>query len=371
MTVTLKQRTDAKGGVQKYYYVQINFSPPTGPRIRYRKKLFNSTRRDAEQFERNCWSEILRGEFGRKEEQPVPTLNDFVSDFMKHYVKVHNKPSEQRNKEMHLRRHLLPFFGKMKLDAITGRTVDRYIAHKFTTHLKAKTINLHVSTLRRALSLALEWEIITVLPRFRFLKVPKYERDFLDFDEAARLIDAADPEYKTMTIVALRTGMRLGELLGLRWRDVDLVTGRLVVNQNLVRGIVGTPKSGKSREIPLSDEALTALKQHRHLRGELVFCTDSGKELTKDMIKRAFERAAKRAGLRHVYPHMLRHSFASHLAMRGAPQKAIQDLMGHSTAEMTNRYMHLSPDARRDAVQLLDNFSRANGTSASSGDERQ
>jgi len=83
-----------------------------------------------------------------------------------------------------------------------------------------------------------------------------------------------------MILLALRTGLRQGELLALRWEDVDLVAGRLVVRRNLAKGVVGTPKSGRIREVPLSDEARTSLKTHRHLRGPLVFCGDGGRILT-------------------------------------------------------------------------------------------
>ena len=91
-----------------------------------------------------------------------------------------------------------------------------------------------------------------------------------------------------------------------------------------------------------------------HLRSELVFCTMGGKTLAKGETKHPLWRACKRAGLRLIGWHCLRHTFASHLVMRGAPIKAVQELMGHATMEMTMRYSHLSPDVRRDAVELLD-----------------
>ena len=83
-----------------------------------------------------------------------------------------------------------------------------------------------------------------------------------------------------MILVGLRTGMRHGEILALRWLDVDLVAGRIMVRQNVVRGIVGTPKSGKPPEIALGDDVRAALKAHRRLRGPLVFCNMGGKMLT-------------------------------------------------------------------------------------------
>jgi integrase len=135
--------------------------------------------------------------------------------------------------------------------------------------------------------------------------------------------------------------------LALQWDDVDLVTGRLVVSRNLSRGEITTPKNGKTREIPLGDDVLAALKRH-------VFSKADGSMFTKGECKHPLWRACKRAGLRRIGWHVLRHTFASHLVMRGAPMKAVQELMGHSTMEMTMRYAHLSPDVRKDAVRLLD-----------------
>ena len=85
-----------------------------------------------------------------------------------------------------------------------------------------------------------------------------------------------------------------------------------------------------------------------------MFCGDDGSLLTSESCKWPLWRACKRAGLRRIGWHVLRHTFASHLVMRGAPLKAVQELLGHSTMEMTMRYSHLSPDVRRDAVALLD-----------------
>jgi len=127
---------------------------------------------------------------------------------------------------------------------------------------------------------------------------------------------------------------------------------------SVTREIITTPKSGKSRDIPLGDEVLAALKTHRHLRGQLVFCTDYGRMLKKNEVKHPLWRATRKAGLRRIGWHTLRHTFASHLAMRGVPLKAVQELMGHATIEMTMRYAHLSPHVPRDAVKLLDHGGR-------------
>ena len=164
--------------------------------------------------------------------------------------------------------------------------------------------------------------------------------------------------------MALRTGLRQGELRALRWQDVDLSAGRIFVRQNLVRDQIGSPKSGKPREIALGEEVRVALAAHRqlHHRGALVFCDSDGRMLTKGEMKHPLWRACRKAGLRLIGCHVMRHSFASHLVMRGAPLKAVQELLGHATIQMTMRYAHLSADVARDAVRLLDKPDPSSGS---------
>lgn len=162
--------------------------------------------------------------------------------------------------------------------------------------------------------------LIESVPDVECLRRDQPELDFLDFNEAERVLAAAHGECRTMILTALRTGMRHGELIGLRWDDVDLVTGRITVRQNVVNGKIGTPKSGKPREIPLGIEVRTALEEHRHLRGPLVFCDMSGELLGTVDTRLPLWRASKKAGLRQIGWHALRHSFASHRDARGVAQ---------------------------------------------------
>ncbi len=208
--------------------------------------------------------------------------------------------------------------------------------------------------------MAEEWGVLEKVPRVKQLRVARVDIDFLTFEEADRLVAAAagyregDGDWQVMILTGLKTGLRISELRALRWEDVDLVAGRLMVRQAVVSGKIGTPKSNRPREIPLCDSALTALQEIRHLRGALVFCSAAGEMFSRAKTKWPLYRACQKAGLRRINYHCLRHSFASHLVMRGAPLKAVQELMGHSTIEMTMRYAHLSPEVRKDAVALLD-----------------
>jgi integrase len=139
------------------------------------------------------------------------------------------------------------------------------------------------------------------------------------------------------------------------YANMDLVAGRLVVRRTLWRDQEGTPKGGRTREVPLSDDAIATLKSHRHLKGPYVFSEADGSRLTHNRVKDVVPWTCSKAGLaKRLTTHDLRHTFASHLVMRGVALKAVQELLGHATMDMTMRYAHLSPDVKRDAVRLLD-----------------
>ena len=128
---------------------------------------------------------------------------------------------------------------------------------------------------------------------------------------------------------------------------------RLVVRQAAARAVVGTPKSGKTREVDLCDEARDALKAHRHLRGPLVFCDEGGAMLSREILKRPLWAACKRAGLEPFGWHVLRHTFGTNLAKAGVGIAEIRDLMGHTSVEMTMRYVHAIESRKQEAVEKL------------------
>ena len=354
MTVRREQRRDPDtGAAREFWMVDVNFTHPDGRRQRIRKVSPVQTRRGAEAYERELRGTLLAGTFRRKEEE-VPTLERFAQEFLDGYAKANNKPSEVAAKEWICRLHLVPVFGRRRLDEIDARSIERYKARKLDEGYKATTVNNQLMTLGKLLRVAQEWGIIQVVPTIRRLKVPKPDFDFLSFNEAQRLVDGAEPEWRPMVVLALNTGLRLGELLGLQWDDCDLVARRILVRRSSWHGVVGTPKSGRQREVPLNGRAVTALKEHRHLRGPWVFCQEDGAALVQHHCRPVLRRACKRAGMREVQWHALRHSFASHLVMCGEPLKAVQELLGHASIEMTMRYAHLSPDVRRSAVDALD-----------------
>jgi integrase len=255
----------ARKDKRKGWIVDFVFQHADGRSERVRRRSPVQTRRGAEDFERRLRQEMLNP---RPQGKEAPLFRVFAEEFFSGYVVANNKHAERLSKRSILNHHLLPAFGGLRLSAIGLREVELYKARKLRDGLAPKSINNHLTVLRRLLAVAAEWGQLGSVPAIKWLKAPAPEFDFLEFEEADRLVSGADPGmWRTMVLLALRTGLRQGELLALRWEDVDLVAGRLVVRRNLAKGVVGTPKSGRAREVPLSDEARAALKVHRHLRG--------------------------------------------------------------------------------------------------------
>lgn len=330
------------------------------------------TRVGAEEAERRAIARVLETGDPKPVTKEVPTIDEFHKVFLAASTII-NKPSSVESKEKLLRFHIVPRLGHLRLDQVTYAVIEdfklalaqtpintgkTYVGAKqdtkSTKKLSKKSINNVLTVLRRMLVVARKRGLIESVPDFEWLKSELPDIDFLDFNEAERLVAAADGEWRTIILTALRTGMRHGELIGLRWEDVDFVTGRITVRQNIVNKKIGTPKSGRAREIPLGIEVRNALKAHRHLRGPLVFCDRGGEMFGTVATRLPLWRACKKAGLRQIGWHALRHSFASHLVMRGASLKAVQELLGHSSILMTMRYAHLAPEVVNETVRLLD-----------------
>jgi integrase len=180
---------------------------------------------------------------------------------------------------------------------------------------------------------------------------------FYDFDDYERLVataSALDPVAHLIALLGGEAGLRCGEMIALEWRDVDLGKRQLCVERSDWNGQVTTPKGGRLRYVPLTVRLAAALRAHRHLRAANVLCQDNGQPLTRQMVQYRVLCASRRAGLSQRGVHILRHTFCSHLAMRGAPPRAIQELAGHRELGMTMRYTHLSPAALDSAIRLLD-----------------
>jgi len=348
MSVTLRKYR--RGG----WEVDVTVRLPDGSRLRERSKSPASSKSAAQRWGEDRERHLLQ--HGPAEpRKEAPTLGEFAPQFLDGYAVANRlKPSGIVGKESIIRVHLIPLLGSKKLDAITNEHVQR-LKRQLVDHA-AKTANNVLTVLNVMLKKALEWDLIERMPcTVRLLPIPKPSAGFYDFDEYERLIAAAqDGTALLIVLLGGEAGLRCGEMIGLQWDDVDLVKRQIGVQRSEWRGHIGIPKGGRGRYVPMTMRLTKALRDHRHLRGPLVLCQPNGSSLTHNMVSDAVRRAARRAHLNVSGVHRLRHTFCSHLAMRGAPARAIQELAGHQDLTTTQRYMHLSPAAIEGAIRLLD-----------------
>jgi integrase len=355
MSVTVRPyRKRGKSG----WEIDITTRLPNGQWHRERKKSPLSARSAAQRWGEDRERHVVQnGLPEQQQKKEVPTLAEFAPRFVDEYARANRqKPSGIATKERILRVHVLPALGARRLDAIGNGEVQRL---KLALTAKApKTVNNVLTVLNVLLKKAVEWGVIDRMPcTIRLLSIPKSSAGFYDFDEYERLVDAASTISSTAYLLVLlggEAGLRCGEMMALEWRDVDLDKRQLCIERSDWKGHVTAPKGGRLRYVPLTVRLATALRKHRHLQGSRVLCQRSGEPLTADMVKSAVDQAARRAHLLTSGVHRLRHSFCSHLAMRGAPARAIQELAGHKDLITTQRYMHLSPAALDNAIRLLE-----------------
>jgi integrase len=346
----------------------VNTRLANGRRYRERRRLSvrseSAARRWGEDRERHVLQHGLP-----QVKKEVPTLKQFAPRFIDGHARANRqKPSGIAAKELLLRVHLVPFLGHKRLDAITNEDVQRLKAWMV---VKApKTVNNALAVLSVLLKKAVEWDAIDRMPcTIRLLPIPKSSATFHDFDQYERLVEVAkaiDPVTELMVLLGGEAGLRCGEMIALEWRDVDLAKRQLSVQRSDWNGEITSPKGGRIRYVPLTVRLTAALRDHRHLKGPRVLCQDDGKALTRQQVQYRVKYAARKANVVKGV-HVLRHTFCSHLAMRGAPARAIQELAGHSELGVTQRYMHLSPAALDAAIRLLDGRGNMVATAANNG----
>lgn len=323
---------------------------PDGTRLRERLKTSCTSRSAAQR-----WGEqrervlLLHGKPQIVIKKGGITLREFHGRFMDDYAKANQlKPSGIAAKETIFRVHLIPQLGDGPLETISTADVQRLKAS--LTDMSPKTVNNVLTVLRVALKTAVEWGIIERVPcELKVLRTPRTVAAFHDFDDYRRLAETAKRSGVNDYLIVLlggEAGLRCGELMALEWADVDLTKRQVAVARSEWKGQVTATKGGRVRHVPLTERLATALRNARHLRAKRILCDVQGHSMTQKQIQRVMLNLAREADVKPGV-HILRHTFCSHLAMRGAPAVAIQELAGHQDLRTTQRYMHLSRGRNR------------------------
>ncbi len=283
----------------------------------------------------------------------IPIFADFAPRWMGSYVAINNKPSEQRAKRRIVTGSLIPFFGKKMLNEIKTTDIESYKAKEMQRGISAKTINNRLAVLRKCLVTAIEWEELDHLPKIQLLKTTPAKFRYLNEREIQAIVQASGtPIERAMVLIAARTGLRFSELRALEWGDVDFGLRLLTIRRCAVGKDIGTPKNGRIRHVPLTNDAIAALRDIKNGTGLIL--PFNGKMYVYWTSLCHMQDACRKAGIDPIGWHVLRHTFASQLVSRGASMKAVQDLLGHSTVNMTQRYAHLAPEVLRDVISLLE-----------------
>jgi integrase len=273
------------------------------------------------------------------------------------------KRSSERDE--HSAKRLFPFLTGRELAQLSKADIRGYIASRQAEGVGAGTINRELGMLSSALNWArdeLDWEVPNPV-RGRRLREPEGRVRWITRGEAAALLQAARTEPRAPWLadfiqLGLYTGMRSGEMLGLKWRRVDLQAELIYLEAEQHH-----QKNGKRGSVPINATAREALLARARFRAihcpasPWVFCESAGERIAA--IKKSFRTACRRAGIENFTPHDLRHTCAAWLVQAGVPLAEIRDLLRHSTVEMTERYAHLAPANVAAAVRVLDGAARS------------
>lgn len=305
-------------------------------------------------------------------EQPLPAYSDLTvgvagDRMLRHLEAVGRKPTTLNTYRSIFRTHLGPELGDVPLDSATAEQIEALAAGMRRDGKAAKTTANALTLLFQIFAFGQRKGWCRQNPCARVDR-PHVEQSadirFLDQDELEALLVAVDPEAepfgrtdRALILTAAMTGLRQGELLALRWRDVDWRAARIRVRQNHVRGHWGTPKSRRgSRSVPLADRVAGELDRHFKQScyqgdDDLVFAhPHSGGVLDHSSLVRRYKKALKAAGVREVRFNDLRHTFGTRMAAAGVPIRTLQEWMGHRDIKTTLIYADYAPSERESAI---------------------
>jgi integrase len=327
---------------------------------RQRTKAVSPRKKDAEKYLVTVQASVHAGTFREIEDL---TFGDFARRWLEDYATVSVKASTLATYKSRIEGPLLRTFGDMKLSQIGTADVQHFLAALMRDGRSSATVRAYLVLLRNMFNHAVAWGHLAQNPAaaVKGPKLPHTEMDCLTPEEVRAFLAACDETYRPLFATAIMTGMRLGELLALQWRDIDWHAGTIRVRRSLFEGTFVEPKTSRSvRVIGMSDHLAAILLEHKlaapYSPFDLVFPTPEGTPMDPSNLReRVFAPTLKRAGLRKVRIHDLRHTFASLLINQGENLKYVQAQLGHSSITTTvDRYGHLMPEAHRGANERLD-----------------
>ncbi len=383
-----KRRGDGEGSITKRKdgrwqgSVLTGYNPETGKPVR--KYFYGRTRKEVQEKINEVAPKVVAGTY---REPTKMTVAEWFTTWLNDYMKLSLRPTTWESHKYQVDGHIIPALGHLRLAQLQTAHIQRLYNDKLQGGrldgkpggLSPKSVRYIHTVIHSCLEQARKESMITINPAgaVRLPKLEKPEIKYLGTAEAAIFLAMArESKHFAAFYLALSTGMRRGELLALRWKDIDFEAEQLTVNQGLVRisgkGLVfQEPKTALSnRVISLAPAVAQVLKEHREQQTDdrimagaaynseldLVFSNELGEPICPRAFTRVFERLVRRAGLDVTF-HGLRHTFATLALQEGVDVKTIQETLGHHSAAFTmDVYSNVTAKMRREAADRVSNL---------------
>ncbi len=353
------------------WYFRIRIDLPSGKKVRLFGTPEVNTRKSAEHAERVAIEEALNpsaARLRRKSHEDVPTVKEYSKIFMAGNAAKH-KPSTVKSKQQILKAHVLPILGHLRLDEIRQVDVDGFQSDLLEFRVRVRGKDGKLKTQKRTRSRKTVNNILSVLSSLLryahrngeiesmglsfFLKSQAPELRAVSQQEITELLEVtSDQRYRVAILLACDAGMRVGELRAVRWGDLNEINRSICIAQAFdPSGNLGSPKSWKSRTVPMSDRLREEIGKLDRI-GEMLITRKDGNPISYWAVNERIHALYEAAAI--VKPpkvwHCLRHSFCTLLAGSGTPVHIIKELAGHASIETTLRYMHTSEEAKQSAI---------------------
>ncbi len=364
MAVTIRQRPKGSGT----WWIFINHQ---GKR---KAKKIGKDKRLANEVAKKIEARLALGDLDLEEK---PSFKKYADTWIKTTVPANCKPSSIKDYGDILRLHVLPAFGHLKVTDITRGQIKTFLFSKINEGKAKSTVNHYRAVISGVLNQALDAGVIPANPAHRLGRVGKREEGNGEINpltgiELKKLLDTVQTDRELSShypvfLLFARTGIRLGEGFGLKWGDIDFPTRSIKVQRTYSKGRIGTPKSGKSRTVDMSNQltdALLVLKQTRVIipmneGSDWIFTNSKGGLIDVDnWRRRVFKSALVRAEVRRIRIHDLRHTYATLRLSKGDNILDVANQLGDDVTTVLKVYAHWLPGKKKDEVDALDDSNK-------------
>jgi len=332
----------------------------------------------AESIAKKIEAKLVLGDLGlvKKKADAVAKFEEYANTWITLNVPATCKPSTTSDYKGILKNHVTPVFGKITVNEISRFMVKKFLMKKITDGFASSTVTHMKNAIAGVLNLAVDDEVLSTNPAHNVGKIfkrqnPKPKIDPFNMDELATLLKTClshFPRHYPMFLTLARTGIRLGECLGLKWRDIDFKNRFITIERSLSKGKIETPKSGQSRKVDMSQQLTNTLRELKHQRKietlkmgwahmpEWVFVNKKGTPLNhSNWRNRVFYKTLEKTSLRKIRIHDLRHAYATMRISKGDNIADVSKQLGHHSVKFTmDIYYHWVPGGNKSEVDGLD-----------------